>query len=150
MPNRKAAKTFTSKENLMNTAVGSWHEWSAKKLGWLMSILGCTTCAVIAIAVMVMFLPPSRVVGNSRWLDLLVVVFLSYLQLVGSKLHRSPIERKGDMVKGMIFGELGDDDIHVSVRRWTWFWFFSPLIYSLVFTAVGLLLLYYAIGPKQP
>ena len=126
----------------MHIATVGRREWSAKELGWLMSFIGCTTCATIAIAVMVIFLPPSGVIGNTRWFDIIVVVFLSYSQLMASTLHHSPVERKGDVVEGMIFGELGDDYVRGSVRSWMWFWFSSPFLHSVMFVLFGILFLY--------
>ncbi len=130
-------KGKTKKESIMNTNVAVRSELSAKQLGWIMSFIGCTACAVIYITLMEVLSSKTVAFPN-----LFAVFFLSYSQLIASTLQNSPVERHGKTVKGMIFSDSGDDYIHESIRCWMWFWFISPFLYSTIFTAIGVFVLY--------
>ncbi|TSC74742.1 MAG: hypothetical protein G01um101444_177 [Parcubacteria group bacterium Gr01-1014_44] len=123
----------------MNSDTVYNYEWSAKKLGFVASIFACTVSAILALIVMKNFS-----FSGVTWtiLDKVFVVFISYTQLFASTLHHSPVRRHGNVIEGMIFSDLGDDNIQTTVGQWIWHWFVSVLCHSAVISAIGILIIY--------
>ena len=124
-------------------------ELSARQLGWTMSVLACITCSVFWIIVLMMCLP-TDVPTYSTFTFYIAAVAFSFTQLLASTLESSPLQRCGNVITGMIYGEIGDDNVCMTVRRWTMFWFISPFLHSMFAVIFGLLFVFIFIGSSEP
>lgn len=131
-------KKTTGGTKSMNVNTVSKHEWSATKLGFVASIFACTASAILALIAIDNLSFPSI-----TWttLDKLFIVFFSYSQLLVSTLHHSPVSRNGNVIEGMIYSDLGDDDVRTTVSQWVLQWFVSVLCHSIVFSVMGILMI---------
>ncbi len=122
------------------------HEWSAKKLALVSSVIACTLTAVISAVVVLRYLPLPASREVSRVSMVILIILTSYIQLMASTIHHSPVGRSGNTIEGWIFGEIGDDYVHTTVRWWVWFWFYSPFAVSFICNGFIMVFMYVAMN----
>mgnify|MGYP001591768083 CR=1 FL=1 len=128
----------------MNENVVSQRQLSAKSLALIPSFVACTLCAVVSVVIVWIVPFPSDV----RVFGTILAVVCSYMQLMASTIYRSPVQRNGGDIEAMMYSDLGDNDVHLTVRQWVCSSFISVLCWS-AFTSALCVCALYMVGNQR-